>query len=162
MSKRITIQIHKPGKRQTVTYQSEVLEAAGSHVLVLARWDRPRLDLGYMVFEPGDLFYEHFYTDQWFNVYAVLGSDGTPKGWYCNITRPARFDGAVLESEDLELDLFVSTDRQTLLTLDMDEFLARDFATHDPAAHAAALAALEELRHRASAGSAPFHSVTGM
>lgn len=158
----ITVRIHKPGKGQTVTYESEVLEAAGGHVLVLARWDRPPLDLGYVVFETGDLFYEHFYIDQWFNVYAILGPDHTPKGWYCNITRPALFDGAVLESEDLELDLFVSPDRRTLLTLDMDEFLARDFAAHDPPAHAAALAALEELRRRAAAGAPPFHSVTGV
>jgi predicted RNA-binding protein associated with RNAse of E/G family len=162
MSIPITVHIHKPGKGQTVTYQGELLRADGGHVLVLARWERPRLDLGYVVFDPGDLFYEHFYTDRWFNIYAIATPEGSLKGWYCNITRPAGFNGAILESEDLELDLFVSPDRQTLLTLDMDEFLARDFATREPETYAAALAALEELRRRAGAGEPPFHSVTPM
>ena len=63
------------------------------------------------------------------------------------------FDADTIESEDLELDLFVSADRQSFVRLDMDEFEARQF---DPATQAAALAALDELETLARAGDAPF------
>ena len=50
----VTVHLLKPGKQTTVTYQGELLRAERGHVLILARWDRPAYDLGYVVFEPGD------------------------------------------------------------------------------------------------------------
>jgi predicted RNA-binding protein associated with RNAse of E/G family len=78
------------------------------------------------------------------------------KGWYCNITRPAHIDGDVITSEDLELDLYVSPDRTTVLRLDEDEFEARGFAGSDPLTYRAARAALDNLERMARAGEAPF------
>ena len=152
----ITVHLLKPGKRTTVTYTGELLRDEGDHVLIHARWERARLDLGYVVFDTGDHFYEHYYIERWFNVFEVRAESGGLKGWYCNVTRPARIDGDVITSEDLELDLFVAPDRRTILRLDLDEFEARGLDVADPGAHAAALAALDELEQLARAGAAPF------
>jgi predicted RNA-binding protein associated with RNAse of E/G family len=151
--RRITIHLLKPGKGTTITYQGLLLRDEGDHMLIHARWDLPPRDLGCVVFETGDHFYEHYYTARWYNVFEVRAESGRLKGWYCNATRPARFDGDTIESEDLELDLFISTDRQAFVRLDMDEFAARHF---DQATQDAALAALDELEALARAGDAPF------
>ncbi len=156
MSDTITVHLLKPGKGATVTYRGTLLLAEPGHVLIHARWERDALDLGYIVFAPGDHFYEHYYTERWFNIFDVRSEAGARKGWYCNITRPARIEGDVIWSEDLELDLFVSPDRASALTLDEDEFAARDFATTDPLAYAAARAALAELAQMAREGAPPF------
>ena len=111
-----------------------------------------------VVFEPGDHFYEHYYTAHWYNIFEVRGAAGLLKGWYCNVTRPAQIDGDTITSEDLELDLFVAPDRVRMLRLDLDEFAARGFDISDPATHAAALAALDQLEHMALSGMPPFDS----
>ena len=152
----ITVHLLKPGKGTTVTYQGDLLLTEEDHILIHARWERAALDLGYVVFEPGDHFYEHYYTERWFNIFEVHGAAGDLKGWYCNVTRPAQVTGDVITSEDLELDLFVAPDRRHLLRLDLDEFEARDLETVDPPAHSAALAALDELEQMARSGEPPF------
>lgn len=152
----ITVHLLKPGKGTTVTYHGELLHAELSHLLIHARWERPRLDLCYVVFEPGDHFYEHYYTDRWYNIFEVRSAADALKGWYCNVTRPAQVKGDTITSEDLELDLFVPPDRHNIRRLDLDEFKARGLDASDPAAHAAALAALDELEHMARAGTPPF------
>ena len=154
----VTVHLLKPGKGTTVTYQGALLHDDGAHLLLRARWERARIDLGYVAFDTGDHFYEHYYTDRWFNIFEVRGTAGALKGWYCNVTRPAQVDGNTITSEDLELDLFVPPDRRDLLRLDLDEFEARRLDATDPAAHAAALAALDELERMARAGEAPFDS----
>ena len=154
----ITIHLLKPAKGTTVTYHGELVRAEPDHLLVHARWDRAALDLGYVAFEPGDQFLEHYYTEQWFNIFEIRSIEGELKGWYCNVARPAQVAGDVITSEDLELDLFVSPDRQRLLRLDMDEFEARDLASIEPTAHTAALEALDELERMARAGDPPFDS----
>ncbi|SRR6266540_2935575 len=156
----ITVHLLKPSKGATVTYSGELLHAEPNHILIHARWERAALDLGYVVFEPGDHFYEHYYTDRWFNIDEVRDASGALKGWYCNVTRPARIEDDVITSEDLELDLFVPPGREYTLTLDMDEFEARDLAAFDPPAHAAALAALAALERMAHNGEPPFDDIS--
>src|SRR5262249_49653941 len=146
----------KPGKGTIISYRGELLLSEPGHILIHARWERPTLDLGYIVFETGDHFYEHYYTERWFNIFEVRSQLGALKGWYCNITRPAQVTAETISSEDLELDLFVPPDRQSILRLDMDEFVARGLHVADPPAYAAALAALDELEQMARAGCAPF------
>lgn len=152
----ITVHLLKPGKGTTISYQGELLRETPGYRLIRARWDRPTTDLGYVVFETGDLFYEHYYAERWFNVFEIESAQGRLKGWYCNVTRPALFEADVITSEDLELDLFVSPARDAALRLDLDEFEARGFAQADPALHAAALVALDELEQLARAGAPPF------
>jgi predicted RNA-binding protein associated with RNAse of E/G family len=152
----ITIHLLKPGKHTIVTYRGELLLEEPGHLPIHARWERDALDLGYIVFEPGDHFYEHYYTERWFNIFELYSAAGAPKGWYCNVTRPAQVAGDVIMSEDLELDLFVAPDRAHPVRLDLDEFEGRGLAATDPAAYAAALTALDELERMARAGEPPF------
>jgi hypothetical protein len=152
----VTVRLLKPEKSQEVTYCAGVIRATPEYALVLARWDRPRLDLGYVTFETGDVFFEHFYADRWYNVFELRSATGVLKGWYCNVTRPAIIDIETIISEDLDLDLFVSAGRDRLLRLDVEEFEARGLAQRDPQVYAAAFAALEELERLASAGAPPF------
>jgi protein associated with RNAse G/E len=154
----ITIHLLKPGKGATITYQGELLHEAPDEIVILAQWERPALDLGYVTFETGDCFYEHYYRERWYNVFEIRSAAGRLKGWYCNVTRPACIDGSTITSEDLELDLFVSPDRATIKRLDVDEFEARGFAQSDPATYTAALAAFGELERLARTGAAPFDS----
>ncbi len=152
----MTITLLKPGKNTVVTYDAECVQAAPGFALVRAEWNRPRADLGYIVFEPGDVFFEYFYAWRWYNVFEVRAASGVLKGWYCNVTRPAVIEHNAIISEDLELDLFVSADREQLIRLDEDEFEARGIAQNDPAAYAAALAALGELEYLARMAQPPF------
>lgn len=152
----ITVHLLKPGKQKTVTYGGVLVVAEPGHLVVHARWKRAPLDLGYVVFAPGDHFFEHYYTTRWYNIFEVRSEAGELKGWYCNITRPAQVSDGVVTSEDLELDLFVAPDRQRLLILDREEFDALALDATDPEAHAAALAALAELEAMARAGMPPF------
>ena len=154
----ITVHLLKPAKGTTVTYRGELVRAETGHLLIHARWERPRQDLGYVVFEPGDHFYEHYYTRRWYNIFEVRDAAGALKGWYCNVTRPAQVAGDIITSEDLDLDLFVPPDRRNILRLDLDEFEARGLAASDPPVYAAALAALGELERMARVGEPPFDS----
>ena len=154
--KSITVHLLKPGKGTTITYQGDLLRQTSGEIKILAIWDRPTLDLGYIQFETGDRFYEYYYTERWYNVFEIRSATGSLKGWYCNVTRPAHFDGTTLTSEDLELDLFVPPDRASAQRLDIDEFEARGFAHSDPATYTAALAALDELEALASTAAPPF------
>jgi hypothetical protein len=157
----ITIHLLKPGKGTTVTYEAEVLEEAPGYALVRAIWERAPLALGYVTFETGDRFYEHFFADRWYNIFELRSAGEALKGWYCNVTRPAEIGDTAIVSEDLEIDLFVSPDRRELLRLDVDEFEARGLAASEPDAYAAAYAAIEELERMARAGHPPFSTPHG-
>jgi predicted RNA-binding protein associated with RNAse of E/G family len=153
---RITVHLVKPRKQRTVIYEGAILLEEPGYMLVHARWERRAMDLGYVVFAPGDHFFEHYYSERWYNIFEVRSAEGMLKGWYCNITRPACFEGAVVTSEDLELDLFVAPDRQQLLRLDLDEFAALELDVREPEAYDAAIRALHELEAMARAGTPPF------
>jgi predicted RNA-binding protein associated with RNAse of E/G family len=153
---KMTVHLIKPRKQRTVIYDGLLLAQEPGYLLVQARWERAAMDLGYVVFAPGDHFFEHYYTERWYNIFEVRSMTGELKGWYCNITRPACVEGAVVTSEDLELDLFVAPDRQRFLTLDQEEFDALALDVTEPEAYAAALRALKELEDMARTGAPPF------
>ncbi len=150
------IHLVKPLKKTTVSYVAQPLMQTPTHVVVRALWTRPAVDLGYMQISPGDFLDEHFYRDHWFNVFAWYTATGRLRGWYCNVTRPSAIQRHSLTSVDLELDLFVAADRQTLTRLDVDEFESRQYEQHDPATYRAGYDALTELEARARLGSPPF------
>lgn len=154
----VTISLIKPMKRRVIRYTGDEVERGEHHVTVRAVWSDAmgRVDLGYVVFEPGDYLYETFYDDRWYNVFELHAPDHTLKGWYCNITRPARFLLNSVVSEDLELDLFVSPDRSNVLLLDEDEYAARGLADSEPLADVEVQAAVGEIRGLAHAGAPPF------
>jgi uncharacterized protein len=66
------------------------LVARGPILWLEANFNREDMDLGFATFRRGDRFVEYFYTDRWYNVFAVYDRDGEGlKGWYCNVCRPA-------------------------------------------------------------------------
>lgn len=140
-------------QRPAIEYPAQLLRQTASHLLIHARWDRAELELPYVTFCPGDHFFEHYYTDWWFNIHEVRAPDGQLKGWYCNSCRPVRFDGAVLISEDLELDLFVAPDFSKRI-LDQAEFEALSLPAPD---RRVALTHFEALRARAQRREPPFN-----
>lgn len=75
----------------------------------------------------------------------MYGPDGTLKGWYCDVTRPAVRDDTVLTVEDLDLDLWCSADGATVVRLDEDEFEASALQTTDPEAARSARESLNTL-----------------
>ncbi|MBC2903313.1 DUF402 domain-containing protein [Streptomyces cupreus] len=141
------------GGRTKIGYPAELLLDDGTRITVRAPWagDETR-DFGFVRFERGDVFTEHYWRDRWYSVKEVRTADGTLKGWYCDITRPAAFSGTELVVEDLDLDLWRSADGTDVRRLDEDEFEESGLKERDPQAAAAAVAALDELEALALKG----------
>ncbi|WP_159766503.1 DUF402 domain-containing protein [Streptomyces sp. HM190] len=141
----LEVVLRKAG-RTKIRYPARLLDDDGVRVVVHADWASPGVrDFGFVRFEPGDVFTEHYWRDRWYAVKEVRDARGGLKGWYCDITRPAVRSGGELVVEDLDLDLWRSADGTAVLRLDEDEFADSGLLTSDPEAAAAALAALDEL-----------------
>lgn len=149
------VKLNDQGEEKT-RYPAEVLVRLKSGVILGAYWNRPRLDLGYTVFEPGDHFTEYFYTDRWFNIFAIKTADGKRKGWYCNVAAPAQVSAEQIEQVDLLLDVWVRPDGEVLI-LDEDEFAAATTLTDFQ--RNGAQQGLQELLALISARHEPFHDI---
>ncbi|MFI8518251.1 DUF402 domain-containing protein [Streptomyces sp. NPDC085481] len=144
---KVEVALVKAG-RTKIRYPAELLADDGVRLTVRAPWAAEGArDFGFVRFEPGDVFTEHYWRDRWYAVKEVRSGDGTLKGWYCDVTRPAEVaaDGSVVVVEDLDLDLWVSADGSEVLRLDEDEFAASGLAASDPEAAESAVRALDEL-----------------
>jgi len=104
-------------------YDGDILMRDDHSIVVRAVWTRPTVNLGFVSFERGDVLRETFYNDRWYNVFEVFSLAGERKGWYADITRPARFTVDHLEWEDLLLDIWMAPDG-SMQVLDEDEFAA--------------------------------------
>ena len=124
------------------------------HLFFTAVFEGKRRDLGYVVFDTGDVFYEYYYFDRWYNVFQVYSKDGELRGWYCNVTAPPAVEGDELTFVDLALDLWVYPDRR-FLVLDQEEFDELARTTYRAEHVAQARQALVELIDRANAGTLP-------
>lgn len=119
-------------------YEGEELRRDETSVVVEALFTREDMPFQDVVFKKGDRFVEYYYTDRWYNIFAIYDrDDGQIKGWYCNIGKPAVIEDEVVSYVDLALDLWVSADG-TQTVLDEDEFAALDLT--------------DELRHNALNG----------
>ena len=118
--------MQKKNPKSEVTYQYEgvLLERDENSITLEALFDRQDTPFMDIVLKKGDRFVEHYYTDRWYNIFAVYDrDDGMLKGWYCNVGKPAVLEDGILSYVDLALDLWVSPDgKQTVL--DEDEFKA--------------------------------------
>ena len=64
---------------------------------------------------------EYYWTDRWYSVFRFREPAGQLRNYYCNINRPAEFDGCVLTFVDLDIDVLVAPDF-TYAVLDEEEF----------------------------------------
>lgn len=133
-------------------YPAQVLERRSNCVRLEAYFNRDEVDLGDVTFERGDRFIEYFYSDRWYNIFAVYEGDSRRlKGWYCNVCRPSQITETAVRCEDLALDVWVEPDG-TPTVLDEDEFVALDLP---PPQREKGRAALRKLLNLARNGRLP-------
>jgi predicted RNA-binding protein associated with RNAse of E/G family len=134
-------------------YRGELVERTGSALCLRAAFNVDDRDDGYFVWQRGDVFLEWYYTDRWYNVFQIFDrDDGHLRGWYCNLTRPARIEAGTVWWDDLAMDLFIRPEGEVLL-LDEEEYRALPLSAAERAHTEAALA---DIRARVAAGEAPF------
>lgn len=125
---RHTVKVQKKNLEGKVTYEYEglLLDRDENSITLEALFDREDMPFMDVVLKKGDRFVEHYYTDRWYNIFAVYDrDDGKIKGWYCNIGKPALIEDGLVSYVDLALDLWVSVDgKQTVL--DEEEFKKLD------------------------------------
>lgn len=150
--RKLTVRKLAADGREIASYQGREIDRGVCSITLEARWNRARLDLGFIVFEPGDLFIETFFSDRWYNIFEIREGGGHLKGWYCNITRPARISRNEVAAEDLALDLWIAPDGTTH-TLDIEEFERLPLSGEEKEM---ALRGEQELRRRVERGDPPF------
>ena len=143
MKQAIKVQKKNPAGDVTYEYQGVLLERNEHRITIEALFDRADMPFMDVVFRTGDRFVEYYYTDRWYNVFAIHDRDDHRiKGWYCNIGMPAVFEAGIVSYVDLALDLWVSVDG-TQTVLDEDEF--EELKLND-ALRAGARKGLEDLK----------------
>ncbi len=147
----VEVRLVKAGATK-IRYPAVPVADDGVHAVVRAPWAGGVRDFGFVRFEPGDVFTEHYWRDRWYAVKEVRAAGGSVKGWYCDVARPARLTGGELSVEDLDLDLWVSADGSSVIRLDEDEFAESGLAERDPDAADRAVKALDELELLARQG----------
>lgn len=121
-----SITVHKLNAdgEELICYEGTVLERVRGKVKLGARFNMADLDHHGLNLKTGDRFIEWYFNDRWYNVFAIYdGQTEALKGWYCNITRPARIEPEHIYAEDLALDLIVFP-KGDWIVLDRDEFQA--------------------------------------
>ena len=127
----------------TWRYEGEVIARGADWLTLEAFFDRDDTPFMDTSLKRGDRFVETYSTSRGYNIFEIFDrDDGGLKGYYCNITQPARFVDGRVEYVDLFLDLWVSADGQQTV-LDEDEFLAAEM---DEATRTFAREALAELQ----------------
>jgi uncharacterized protein len=119
----LTVVKRNPGGEETIRYSAKIAGHLESGIVLDAHWNNPRRDLGYTVFEPGDHFVEYFYSDRWYNIFAIENAQTDFKGWYCNVAQPALITEEYIDQIDLLLDVWIAPDG-AFQVLDEDEFQA--------------------------------------
>jgi protein associated with RNAse G/E len=127
------MKVLKKNIKDEVTWQYDgvVLERGEKHVIIEALFNRDDLPFMDIILKRNDRFVETFYSDKWFNIFEIFDrDDGSHKGWYCNITKPAEIGADFVAYVDLALDLWVNAkgeqsvlDEDELLDLKLDEEL---------------------------------------
>ena len=149
-----------PDGSEAARYPGEVVgHCEDSWILVKATWTNRTVEVGELSFCPGDRLLEWFSPLHPFNAFAVFSPNNRFKGWYANVTHPARLDVAtappVLVWHDLFLDLVGLPDGSFTLR-DDDELLASGLAKADPELHTRIVAARSEVLRRFERRLPPF------
>ena len=153
------ITVHKLNEQgvEVFHYNGILIGERGNSLTLEAYYERSDVQFFGLTFREGDHFIETYYSDRWFNIFEIHDTDNDHiKGWYCNITRSARFEQGHIYAEDLALDLLVYPDG-CLRVLDEDEFEAMELSESD---RKNALSALEELKQWVERRKGPFYRLT--
>lgn len=136
-------------EQETWRYSGQVLQRTADALLITARFNREDLLFQGILLKHGDPFIEAYYSRRWFNIFELRDRDnGATKGWYCNLSRPAKFFDGSISYVDLALDYLVYPDGRWLL-LDEDEYARLKLAESD---HRQVQQAVEELKTLFSLG----------
>ncbi len=129
------------------SWQGEVHARVGGHIVLRAVWRGPgTARVGdAVVFELGDVFYEHYYEGRSYGLWQVLTPDETAlKCWYCNISTPAELGDGALTFRDLLLDVLLLPDGRRQV-LDRDDLARALDEGLDPTLAAAAEAVTRDV-----------------
>lgn len=140
---RIKIQKKNLAGEVMYEYEGEELRRDETSIVLEALFTRDDMPFMDVTFKKGDRFVEYYYSDRWYNIFAIYDrDDGKIKGWYCNVGMPAVIEDQIVSYVDLALDLWVSANgAQTVL--DEDEFTALHLTAE---LQQRALEALEQLK----------------
>ncbi len=106
--------------------------------------------------QAGTFSTEYYWTDRWYSVFRFREPTGRLRNYYCNVNRPAEFDGDVLSFVDLDIDVLVAPDfSHTVLDEDEFEAHAAEFGYDEPL-RARVRESLSELLRLLEARAFPF------
>jgi protein associated with RNAse G/E len=121
---RIKVQKKNPAGEVLYEYEGDELRRDKTSIVLEALFTRDDMPFQDVTFKKGDRFVEYYYSDRWYNIFAIYDrDDGALKGWYCNIGKPAVIEDGIVSYVDLALDLWVSANG-TQSVLDEGEFEA--------------------------------------
>jgi uncharacterized protein len=145
----------RPDGSEAATYPGAIVPAPPGWVAARAVWEFQRMDLGYMLFEPGDYLLEYFSLSDPFNAFALYSEASAFKGWYCNVTHPTTVRGNSIYWHDLFVDVIVQPDGR-ILVLDEDELADSGLKYSDPPLYRLILDAKRRILRRVRNGDYPF------
>lgn len=135
---KIKVQKKNPAGEVMYEYEGNEMRRDKNSIVLEALFTRDDMPFMDIVLKKDDRFVEYYYTDRWYNIFAIYDrDDGALKGWYCNVGKPAVIEDGVVSYVDLALDLWVAVDG-TQTVLDEEEFES--------------LVLTDELRERARTG----------
>jgi predicted RNA-binding protein associated with RNAse of E/G family len=140
------------------SWEGEAVTRAPGYVTLRAVWKGPgtvRVAAD-VVFERGDVFYEHYYDGKPYGLWQVLTPDERAlKCWYCNISAPTHVSDDTITFRDLLLDVLLLPDG-TCHVLDRDELARARAEGLDPALAALAEEGAREVLDLIATGQPPF------
>jgi Protein of unknown function (DUF402) len=153
-----------PDGSEAARYPGEVVAGIDDDawVVVYARWTHGTIELDGLEFRAGDHLLEWFSPRHPFNAFAVLTAGSHLKGWYANVTRPARLDLSTAPPNLIWHDLFVDLvglPDKTFTIRDDDELQASGLHHLDPELHESILRARSEMIRRFERELSPFAAV---
>jgi L-amino acid N-acyltransferase YncA len=146
--------------RSPIRYEATLVASAIESPWIEARaeWTMDTTDAFGLVFEKGSELREFFSPRHPFNVFGVYAPDGDFRGWYGNVTWPARAEREgetlILAWPDLVLDLVMLPDGSTIM-LDDDELDASGLRESSPRIVDQMIAARDELKRLLKTGFFP-------
>ncbi len=151
----VTIVKLNPAGTEAIRYPGEVIASPPNWVAARAPWEQRRVDLGYLIFEPNDVFFEYFSLDRPFNAFSIFTPERQLKGWYCNVTHPSWTEDNTIYWHDLYIDVIAYPDGRTLV-LDEDELADSGLAETEPELHSSIVQTRDALLRMIAANEYPF------